>query len=352
MGLTDMYPIDPTVLSWVAFSAFVLVLLALDLGVLNRRDQVIPLRRSLVMTQFYVTLALAFGAGVWVVKGPVSGMEFLTGYLIELSLSIDNIFVISLVFTAFAVPPQYQHRVLFWGIIGALIMRGAMILAGAALVREFHWIMYVFGAFLVFTGIKMVAADDTESSPEKMWLVRLARRFFHVTPEFHAQKFFIRQGKEWHATPLFLALLAVEAVDVVFAVDSIPAIFAITTDPFIVFTANVFAILGLRSLYFTLAGLLPRFRYLKYGLSILLVLVGIKMLVSGYYVFPAWLALLAIVGIIGGSIALSMWKTRREAMADPRRARGQDRCSGSDPLPLNPFGVRPGFGIRRLKNPE
>ena len=314
-----MYSIDPTLLAWMGFSAFVLVLLALDLGVFNRRDQVVSLRRSLWMTKFYVVLALSFGAGVWLVKGPVSGMEFLTGYLIELSLSIDNIFVISLVFTSFAVPPQYQHRVLFWGIIGALIMRAAMILAGSALVREFHQVIYVFGAFLVFTGVKMIAVADDDPSPEKVWLVRLARRFFRITPEFHAQRFFIRHGKEWHATPLFLALVAVEAVDVVFAVDSIPAIFAITTDPFIVFTANVFAILGLRSLYFTLAGLLPRFCYLKYGLSVLLVLVGIKMLISGYYVFPTWLALLGIVGIIGGSIILSMWKTRQESGAEETR---------------------------------
>lgn len=313
-----MYPIDPTTLAWVAFSAFVLVLLVLDLGVLNRRDQVMSLHRSLLMTKFYVLLALAFGAGVWVVKGPVSGMEFLTGYLIELSLSIDNIFVISLVFTAFAVPPQYQHRVLFWGIIGALVMRGAMIVAGTALVREFHWIIYVFGGFLVFTGVKMLAAADEEASPEKVWLVRLARRFFRVTPEFHAQQFFVRQSHVWHATPLFLALVAVEAVDVVFAVDSIPAIFAITTDPFIVFTSNVFAILGLRSLYFALAGLLPRFRYLKYGLAVLLVVIGVKMLASGYYIIPTWIALLLIVGIIGGSVVLSMWKTRQEAVSEPK----------------------------------
>lgn len=303
---------DLTVLAWGGFAVFVLGLLALDLGVLNRRDEVVSLRQSLVMCFFYFLLAMAFGAGVWHFRGAASGMEFLTGYLIELSLSIDNIFVIALVFTAFAVPPRYQHRVLFWGIIGALIMRAGMILAGTALVREFHWIIYIFGAFLVFTGIKMVIASDSEPSPEKIWLVRLARRFFRVTPDFHDHKFFVPVNGARHATPLFLALVAVEAVDVVFAVDSIPAIFAITTDPFIVFTSNVFAILGLRSLYFALAGLLPRFRYLKYGLAVLLVVVGLKMLLAEMYQAPIWLTLSAIVVIIGGSVLLSIWKTRNE----------------------------------------
>ncbi|NKD54870.1 MULTISPECIES: TerC family protein [unclassified Haematospirillum] len=303
---------DLTVLAWGGFAVFVLGLLALDLGVLNRRDEVVSLRQSLLMCLFYFVLAMSFGAGVWYLRGPVSGMEFLTGYLIELSLSIDNIFVIALVFTAFAVPPRYQHRVLFWGIIGALVMRAGMILAGTALVREFHWILYLFGAFLVFTGIKMVVAADAEPAPEKIWLVRLARRFFRVTRDFHDHNFFVTIDGVRHATPLFLALLAVEAVDVVFAVDSIPAIFAITTDPFIVFTSNVFAILGLRSLYFALAGLLPRFRYLKYGLALLLVVVGVKMLMVDFYKMPTWVALSLIVGIIGGSVLLSIWKTRNE----------------------------------------
>lgn len=307
---------DLTVLAWGGFAVFVLGLLALDLGVLNRRDEVVSLRQSLVMCSFYFLLAMAFGAGVWHFRGAVSGMEFLTGYLIELSLSIDNIFVIALVFTAFAVPPRYQHRVLFWGIIGALVMRAGMILAGTALVREFHWIIYIFGAFLVFTGIKMVIASDSEPSPEKIWLVRLARRFFKVTPDFHGHDFFVTINGVRYATPLFLALVAVEAVDVVFAVDSIPAIFAITTDPFIVFTSNVFAILGLRSLYFALAGLLPRFRYLKYGLAVLLVVVGLKMLLVEIYKAPTWLSLSAIVVIIGGSVLLSIWKTRNEGKPD------------------------------------
>ena len=304
---------DFTLLAWGGFGVFVLILLAFDLGLLNRNDEEVSIRKSLIMCGFYASLALIFAGGVAYVQGLPKGLEFLTGYVIELSLSLDNVFVIALVFTAFAIPTKYQHRVLFWGILGALVMRAGMILAGISLVQQFHWVIYIFGGFLIFTGLKMLKPDDADPDPEKIWLVRLARRFFPVTPDFHGHSFFVRINGVRHITPLFLALMAVEAIDVIFAVDSIPAIFAVTTDPFIVYTSNVFAILGLRSLYFALAGLLPRFKYLKYGLALLLVVIGTKMVLVDIYKLPTWVALSLTTGILGGSIALSLWKTRDQA---------------------------------------
>lgn len=306
---------DFTLLAWGGFAVFVFILLAFDLGLLNRNDEVVSIRKSLILCGFYASLAMIFAGGVAYVQGAGKGLEFLTGYVIELSLSLDNVFVIALVFTAFAIPPKYQHRVLFWGIIGALVMRAGMILAGITLVQQFHWVIYIFGGFLIFTGLKMLRPDDEDPDPEKIWLVRLARRLFPVTKEFHGHAFFVRINGVRHITPLFLSLMAVEAIDVIFAVDSIPAIFAVTTDPFIVFTSNVFAILGLRSLYFALAGLLPRFAYLKYGLALLLVVIGTKMVLVDIYKLPTWAALGLTAGILGGSVVLSLWKTRDQAKA-------------------------------------
>lgn len=262
---------------WVAFNAFVIAMLALDLGVFHRKAHVVGMKEALGWSAVWIAMALAFNVWVWFQLGPQKGTEFLTGYLIEKSLSVDNVFVFAVLFAFFGIPPQYQHRVLFWGILGALVMRAAMIFAGAALISNFTWIIYVFAALLVFTGIKMLMGQHEAIDPEKNFAIRLLRRFMPVTKEFHGQKFFIRQNGVLAATPLFAVLLCIEVTDVIFAVDSIPAIFAITQDTFIVYTSNVFAILGLRALYFALSGILPYFHLLKYGLGIILVFVGIKM---------------------------------------------------------------------------
>jgi tellurite resistance protein TerC len=304
---------------WVGFNAFVLILLALDLGLLHRKQREIAVREALLLSAFYFLLAMVFNAGVFHFRGEQAGLDFLTGYLIEKSLSIDNIFVFVLVFTHFAVPPQYQHRVLFWGILGALTMRGTLIYFGSELIAQFHWIIYVFGAFLVASGIKMLIAVDSEPDIENNRLIRFMRSRFRVTDGFEGQRFFVRrEGKLW-MTPLLLVLILIEFTDLVFAVDSIPAIFAITTDPFIVYTSNVFAILGLRALYFALAGIIHRFRYLKYGLSLVLIVIGAKMLLVDIYKMPTAIALAITGALIGGSILLSLAKTGREGEKSERR---------------------------------
>jgi tellurite resistance protein TerC len=298
---------------WIGFNLLVLVLLALDLGVLHRNGREIGVRESLLLSLGYVILALAFGAGVHHVLGPQAGTEYLTGYLIEKSLSVDNIFVFVLIFSHFAVPRQSQHTVLFWGILGALILRATLIVAGAAILAAFHWVIYVFGAFLVFTGAKMLFAVGEEPDLENNRVNRFMRAHFRVTEDFEGRRFFVRRQGRTYLTPLFIVLALVEFTDVVFALDSIPAIFAITTDPFIVYTSNVFAILGLRALYFALAGVIHRFHYLKYGLSLVLVLVGVKMLVNAWFktaVVPTHWALLATAGIILASVLVSVFKTR------------------------------------------
>ncbi len=305
---------------WAGFNAFVLLLLALDLGVLHRKSRVIAVSEALWLSLFYIALALIFNAGVFYYLGNDKGYEFLTGYLIEKSLSIDNIFVIVLIFTHFAVPLQYQHRVLFWGIIGALIMRGALIYAGAALIDTFEWIVFVFGGFLVLTGLKMLTAAHQEPDMENNRIVSFARRNLGITDAYHGEKFFVKQAGKRLATPLFLALLMVEASDLIFAIDSIPAIFAVSKDPFIVYTSNVFAILGLRALYFALAGIIERFSYLKYALSLILIFVGGKMIANGLYpeekVIPTEWALLVTATLIGGAILLSfIFPKRKEAAA-------------------------------------
>ena len=301
---------DASLWMWVGFSVFVLVILAFDLGVFHKEQKTIGETEALKLSGVYFALAMIFGAGVFWYFGQAKGLEFLTGYVIEWSLSLDNIFVIALIFSAFAVPPQYQHRVLFWGILGALVMRLVMILAGSALILEFRWIVYVFGGFLVITGVKMLFVKDGPMDVNDNWVVKYVRRHVPVTENFEGEKFWVRRKGVLFVTPLFLALVMVEVTDLVFAVDSIPAIFAITTDPFIVYTSNVFAILGLRSLYFALAGVIRRFKYLKVGLAFVLVLVGTKMTLVDIWKMPTALTLGLTVALIGGSILYSLYKTR------------------------------------------
>lgn len=298
---------------WIGFNLFVLVLLALDLGVLHRKGKEVGIREALLLSLGYFILALIFGAGVYHFLGANSGVEFFTGYLLEKSLSVDNIFVFVLIFSHFQVPPKYQHRVLFWGIIGALVMRAALILTGAAIIEAFHWVIYIFGAFLIFTGGKMLVTINQEPDMEGNRLVRLVRRHFRVTEGYEGNRFFTRRDGLFYLTPLMVVLILVEVSDVVFALDSIPAIFAITTDPFIVYTSNVFAILGLRALYFALVGIIHRFHYLKYGLSLVLMVVGAKMLINAAFgkIIPTEAALLITALLIGGSMLVSVIKTRR-----------------------------------------
>ncbi len=279
---------EVSIWAWVGFLVVVLGLLALDLGVFHRSAHAVSIREAATWTTVWISLSLLFNVGIYFWGGPEPAIAFLTGYLVEYSLSVDNIFIFVLLFTYFRVPAAYQHRVLFWGILGALIMRGIMILLGAALIERFEWIIYIFGAFLVFTGIRMgLSREEEEIHPEGNPLVRLARRFIPVTHEMHGEKFFVKLDGRTFATPLFIVLLIVESTDLIFAVDSIPAIFGITTDPFLIFTSNVCAILGLRSLYFLLAGVMDKFHYLKLGLAFVLTFVGVKMLLpflTGFFV--------------------------------------------------------------------
>ncbi|MFL5485820.1 MAG: TerC family protein [Gemmatimonadaceae bacterium] len=297
---------------WVGFNVAVLAILALDLGVLHRREAKVSLKEAATWSAVWVALSLCFAFAIFRTMGRQSGLEFLTGYLIEYALSVDNIFVFVLIFSYFKVPEKYQHRVLFWGIIGALVLRGVMIVAGSALVTRFSWTLYIFGAFLVFTGIKMALQnDDVSYNPERDPVLRLSRRLIPVTSEYTADKFFVhtrdKDGKRgWAATPLFIVLLIVDTTDVIFATDSIPAIFAVTRDPFIVYTSNICAVLGLRALYFLLAGVVDKFTYLKLGLSIVLIFIGAKMLLE-YFLHIPIIASLGVVGaVLGGSILASI----------------------------------------------
>jgi tellurite resistance protein TerC len=292
---------------WIGFNVFVLVMLALDLGVFNRKSHVISVKESISWTLVWIALALTFNLGIGHFMGNDKALEFLTGYVIEKSLSVDNIFVIALLFSYFSVPPRYQRKVLFWGILGALVMRATMIAVGAKLIAEFAWIIYIFGAFLILTGIKMIAKQETDIHPEQTFVVRLFRRFIPVTRDYHDGHFFVRHKGALMATPLFIALLVVEFTDLIFAVDSIPAIFAVTTDPFIVYTSNVFAILGLRTLYFALAGVLDKFHYLKFGLGLVLTFVGIKMLLGhSPWRIDTHISLGVIILILTGSVIASL----------------------------------------------
>jgi tellurite resistance protein TerC len=291
---------------WVGFNAAVLIMLALDLGVFHRKAHAVSLREASAWTAVWVSLALLFNAGIWHFAGRQPALEFLTGYLVEKSLAVDNIFVIALIFSYFAVPAAYQHRVLFWGILGALVMRGAFIAAGAYVLHQWHWVIYVFGGILLVTGVKMALRRDEAIDPENNPVVRLARRWLPLTPRYDGQRFWTVENGRRVATPLFLVLLLVEFTDLVFAIDSIPAIFAITSDPFIVYTSNVMAILGLRSMYFLLAGVVHKFVYLKFGLSLVLVFVGAKMMLIDVFKVPTVVSLAVIATLIGGSIALSL----------------------------------------------
>ena len=292
---------------WIGFNVFVLAMLALDLGVFHRKAHVVSIRESVIWTLVWIALAMVFNLGVAHYLGNTKALEFFTGYVIEKSLSVDNIFVIALLFSYFAVPAEHQHRVLFWGILGALIMRAAMIMLGAKLISEFTWIIYIFGAFLILTGIKMIVKREEEIHPEKNPVVKLFRRFVPVTDGFRGGKFFVRENGVRMATPLFVVLLMVEFTDLIFAVDSIPAIFAVSTDPFIVYTSNVFAILGLRSLYFALAGILDKFHYLKIGLGVVLSFVGVKMLLSHTpWKIDTAVSLGVIVGVLVTSVLASL----------------------------------------------
>lgn len=296
---------------WVAFNVFVLAMLALDLFVFHREAHEVSTREAAGWSLLWVALALAFGAGVYVWMGRDAGLAYFAGYVIEKALSVDNIFVFVLIFGFFKVPARFQHRVLFWGVLGALVMRAGMIAAGAYLIERFDWIMYVFGAFLVFTGIRMVTRVEHDVDPQANPVIRLMQRFIPITAAYHGQRFLVRERVEgslrWVATPLLVVLVLVETTDLIFAVDSIPAIFAVSRDPFIVYSSNVFAILGLRALYFLLADVIDRFHHLKIGLAAVLVFVGAKMLVADLYHVPIAVSLAVVLAILGTSVLTSCW---------------------------------------------
>ncbi len=291
---------------WIGFLLFIFLMLALDLGVFHKKAHVISVKEASVWTTVWITLALLFNVFIFFNFGKTKALEFLTGYVIEYSLSVDNIFVFILIFTYFRIKPEYQHEVLFWGIIGALVMRAIFIFTGVALINRFHWIIYIFGGFLVITGIKMLFQGDNEVDPEKNPVVRFARKFLPVTDKMHGDKFFIREHARVFATPLFIVLLIIESSDLIFAVDSIPAILAISQDTFIVFTSNIFAILGLRSLYFAISGIMNIFRFLKIGLAFVLTFVGLKMCLSDIIEVPVFYSLLTIISILLISILASV----------------------------------------------
>ena len=329
---------------WVAFNVFVFVMLAVDLGLVNRKAHEISVREAAIWSGVVIATALLFNFGVYHFRGAQSGLEFLTGYLIEFALSVDNLFVFVLIFSYFQVAPKHQHRVLFWGILGALVMRGAMIGAGALLIERFEWIIYVFGAFLVFTGIRMATQDEIDVHPESNPVLKLVRRFLPVSSQYHGQKFFAEEPAPKTgtmrrvATPLFIVLVMVETTDLIFAVDSIPAIFAVTRDPFIVYTSNVFAILGLRSLYFVLAGVIHKFHYLKLGLAVVLVWVGVKMLLTHYVHIPIGLSLGIVAGVLVLAVVASLVFPKQAEEHDPLEP-GDDPLepeSQKEPAPISP----------------
>lgn len=310
---------DESVVLWTGFNLFVLGMLALDLGVFHKKSHTVTVREALIWTGVWITLSLLFNLFIYYYFNEEKAFEFFTGYLIEKSLSVDNIFVIILIFSYFRVPDEYQHKVLFWGILGALVMRVIFILSGIELIHRFHWLIYIFGGFLIFTGVKMLLSDDSKIDPEKNPLIKLAKKLFAITKNFEGDKFFIKRDNRTWATPLFLVVILIEATDLIFAVDSIPAILAISDDPFIVYTSNVFAILGLRSLYFALSGIEKYFHYLKFGLSAILVFVGVKMCIVDFYKIPTGVSLIVIVLILVIAMSLSVLFPKKEKMDEKSR---------------------------------
>lgn len=310
--LLILRPMNEPIVLWTSFNVFVLGMLALDLGVFHRKSHSVGVREALIWTGVWISLAMIFNVFIYFYLNEEKAIEFFTGYLIEKSLSIDNIFVIIMIFSYFQVPQQYQHKVLFWGILGALVLRVIFILSGIELIHRFHWLIYIFGGFLVYTGIRMVLAGDVKFDPDKNPVVKLVRRTFPMTETFEGDRFFVKRDARTWATPLFLVVILIEATDLVFAVDSIPAILAISDDPFIVYTSNVFAILGLRSLYFALSGIEKYFHYLKFGLSMILVFVGVKMCISDFYKIPTGISLIAIVSVLAVSMTASIAFPRRD----------------------------------------
>jgi tellurite resistance protein TerC len=315
MPHTPHTTVDP--IFWLGFTLVIVFLLLIDLGVFNKKAHTVKTKEALGWYLVWVTLAAIFNIGIYRFLGSQRALEFLTGYLIEQALSVDNIFVFLVIFQYFAVPPMLQRGVLFWGILGAIIMRIVFILAGAALLHAFHWMIYVMGAFLIFTGFKLIRHDGVDVDPEKNLLVRIVRRIFPVVCEYREQSFFVREGGRLCATMLFLVLVAVEATDVAFAIDSIPAIFAVTDDPFIVYTSNIFAILGLRSLFFLLSGVMGKFHYLQVGLAMVLMFVGLKMVMSGVYKIPIGMSLVVVATLLAGSVVASLLRPRPKEREEP-----------------------------------
>lgn len=297
---------------WILFNAFILAMLIVDLVVFHRKEEEESIRKALIWTGIWIVLAVIFGGGIYYFMGADTALDYYTGYLIEKSLSVDNIFVFILVFSYFQVPPEYQHKVLFWGIFGALVMRFIFIFTGVALLERFEWIIYVFGAFLVFTGIKLALEKDKEVHPERNPVLKLVRKFIPILNTYHGSNFFVKKMGRWVATPMFVVLIVIETTDLIFAIDSIPAILAITTDEFIVYSSNAFAILGLRALYFALAGVMRLFHYLHYGLSLILVFVGIKMLIADFFHIPTPYALGFVVLTLAASIVTSLMFPKKE----------------------------------------
>jgi tellurite resistance protein TerC len=319
-----------TIWLWIGFNLFVLAMLALDLGVFHRRAHAVSLKEASIWSVVWITLAMIFNAGLYFFAGSEPALQFFTGYLIEKSLSVDNIFVFVLLFTFFKVPAPFQHRVLFWGILGALVMRGMMIALGVVLLETFHWIVYLFGAFLIFTGIRMAFHKETELHPEHNPLLRLVRRVVPVTNDYERDRFIVRRAGQVLVTPLLLVLLVVETTDLIFALDSIPAIFAVTRDPFLVYTSNIFAILGLRSLYFVFANVMSKFYYLKLGLAVVLSYVGVKMVLADIYHIPTALSLAVIAVVLAVAVVASIVRAQRlaarnvEPKAQVRREVGEE----------------------------
>ncbi|HPV41838.1 MAG TPA: TerC family protein [Spirochaetota bacterium] len=293
-------------LLWIGFVAFIVGMLILDLKVLQKKDHDIMVREALLWTLFWIVLSLLFNVGIYFYMGRDYALEFLTGYLIEKALSVDNIFVFILIFTYFDIPPRFQHKILFWGILGAIVMRAAFILAGVAIIQRLHWAIYILGAFLIYIGIKMAFEKEKDIHPEKNPALRAFNKVYPVDYNYKGGNFFIKKAGKLVATPIFVVLLVIETTDIVFAIDSIPAILSITLHPFIVFTSNIFAILGLRALYFAISGIMKLFRFLNYGLSLILVFVGVKMLISDFYKMPVWIALSVVGALLFGSILLSI----------------------------------------------